>query len=194
MEDTKTKDEIEQTLRTGGKQADEPGEDLGKIIQRGDEDKDVPEVGPMKVTSAGYTNVYDTLTGIDSRVNNNHLRKVLNKKRPDGSYAFSLTQRVKPIVGTFKCFLHKDTPNREIYDTMGLAVCSKDNLASEYQRRRHMEKRHKAEWAAIEQMRVEVEKKEDRDFQKLIISKAVGGIEEPERELYISDKDRAKNK
>lgn len=176
---------LEELLR-GTKSVGEPGEDLNEIIQKGTEDK--PEIGGMKVTSAGYTIVYDTKTGVDSIINNNNLPAILRKKRLDGSYVFGLKQTVKPVVGTFKCLLHTDDPNRDHYNAMGFAVCPKDNLASPYQVMRHMQKRHKTEWGAIDQERKDAEKKEDRDFQRALMKKATG--ETPE--LYVSKKDREK--
>ena len=167
--------------------APEPGEDLGDIIQRGVEDENKPAIGPMKITSAGYTVVYDTRTGIDSTINNNNLRSVLKKKRLDGTLVFGLEQTVTPKEGQFKCLLHEDDSNRAHYNDIGLAVCPKGNLASPYQVRRHMEKRHKTEWGAIEAERIESEKQEDRDFQRTLMERAMG-----EAPLYVSDKDKKK--
>ena len=181
-------DTLEGLLR-GTERAEEPGLDLDKIIQKGTDDK--PEIGAMKVTSAGYTVVYDTRTGVDSTINNNNLPAILRKKRLDESYIFSLKQMVKPKVGTYKCLLHRDDPNRGHYNDIGLAVCSKDNLASSYQVMRHMQKSHKTEWGAIDQERKDTEKKEDRDFQKTLMSRVVGEEKPP---LYVSKKDRAKSK
>ena len=186
MEDTKLS-ELEEMLR-GTKSAEEPGEDLNEIIQKGNEDKDKPEIGAMTVTSAGYTIVYDTRTGWPSTINNNNLRSVLRKTREDNSYFFGLKQTVKPVEGTFKCLLHKDDSNREHYDTIGLAVCPKNNLSSPYQVMRHMQKRQKVEWGAIDQERKDAEKKEDRDFQRTLMSKAL----EEKAPLYVSDKDKKK--
>ena len=166
--------------------APEPGEDLGEIIQKGIEGEDKPAIGPMKITSAGYTKVYDTKTGIDSTINNNNLRSVLKKKRVDGTRVFELEQTVTPKEGQFKCLLHAGDPNRAHYNDIGLAVCPKGNLASPHQVRRHMEKRHKTEWGAIESERIESEKQEDRAFQRTLMERALG----EKAPLYVSDKDK----
>ncbi len=176
-------------LIRGTQSAEEPGLDLDQVIQKGTDEK--PEIGGMKITSAGYTVVYDTLTGVDSTINNNNLPAILRKTRPDGSYVFGLEQLVKPKLGTYKCLLHLSDPNRGHYNEIGLAVCPKDNLASRYQVMRHMQKRHKTEWGAIDQERKDAEKKEDRDFQRTLMSKAVGEETPP---LYVSNKDKVKQK
>ena len=183
MEDTSVS-KAEELLR-GTEKAPEPGEELDAIIQKGTDDK--PEIGGMTVTSAGYTMVYNQETGYPSRVNNNNLPAVLRKKR-DGKYVFGLKQTVKRKEGTFKCLLHKDDSNREHYDEIGLAVCLKDCLTSPYEVRRHMQKRHKTEWSAIEDERKEAEKKEDRDFQRTLMSKAL----EEKAPLYVKDKVKTK--
>ncbi len=170
--------------------APEPGEDLDEIIQKGIEDEDKPAIGPMKITSAGYTVVYDTKTGVDSTINNNNLRAVLRKKRLDGTRVFGLEQTIVPTVGQYKCLLHQEDPNRGHYNDIGLAVCPKGNLASPYQVRRHMEKRHKTEWGAIEAERTDAEKKEDRDFQRTLMERAMGNPVEEKAPLYVSDKDK----
>ena len=188
MEDTA---KLEELLR-GTKGADEPGENLDEIIQKGTDEK--PEIGGMTVTSAGYTIVYDTKTGWPSTINNNNLRQVLRKKRLDGSYVFGLRQTVKPVDGTFKCFLHKDDQNRELYNVKGFAVCPKDNLASPYQVTRHMQKRHKTEWGEIEKDRQDAEKKEDREFQRTLMSRVIGEKPKEEAPLYVSKKDKVKTK
>ena len=166
--------------------AEEPGAALlDDVIQKGD--VETPSTGGMKITSAGYTWVYDTKTGVPSKINNNNLMAVLRKKWSDDSYVFGIKQTVKPKFGEFKCLLHSNDPNRSHYDDIGLAICPKDNLASPYQVRRHMLKKHKTEWDAIEQERIDTEKKEDREFQRMLISKATS-----EAPLYVSNKDKGK--
>lgn len=157
--------------------APEPGE-LARdpVVHRGSEDVPVPMVA--KLESAGYSVLYDTRTAISSLVNNNMLRSALRKRRPDGSVVFtpfSPTDKRSPIYGmevkrgTYKCLLHKENPNRELYDERGFPTCSKDNLASPFQVTRHMQKRHKLEYAEIEKERVDAEKEKDRKFQESVL-------------------------
>lgn len=54
-----------------------------------------------------------------------------------------------------------------------------------------MKSRHKTAWEAIEEERKDREKKEDRDFQRSIISRTVPEEKAP---LYVSDKDKKKTK
>lgn len=125
--------------------------------------------------------IYDTQTGESSIVMATMLDQQLRKTRPDGSYVFSVMKPAfEPKRGDFKCLLHPDDPNREYYDTLGLATCKKANLTSKFQVTRHMQKRHKIEWQTIEQDRLDkaVEKEtrakeEDRALQRLILKQAV---------------------
>jgi len=178
---------IEEMINEAEKAA-EPGElKRGQVINSGDEDMPAPMVA-MKLKSAGYVYIYDNRTGDRSLCNRNMLLQALKKKRPDGSTVFTTAKpSIEPKQGHFKCLLHQDNPNRKHYDELGLAVCKKANLISPYQVRRHMEKRHKMEWATIEQERIDTEKREDREFQRQIMTKATGGAP-----LYVSKKDRAK--
>ncbi len=163
----------------------EPGEVTpGGVIHKGDDDVPSPMV-MSKITSAGYATIYNTLTGESSKMNLNMLRRKLRLKRADGSPVFSTNPpKVLPTRGEYKCQLHPDDPNRKHYDGQGFAVCMKSNLNSPYQVRRHMEKKHKDEWKAIEQERTERERQEDRTLQRLLLSKAT----EEKAPLYVSDK------
>lgn len=178
---------IEQMIR-GADKADEPGEIVkDRIVHKGDLEQPAPMVA-LPVESAGYTWVYDTKTGVHSKVNNNMLPRTLQKKRPDGSYIFTLKRpKVMPKQGIYKCLLHKDDPNRAHYDVMGFAVCPKGNLSSPFHVRRHMKARHKVEWEAIEAERLEAEKKEEREFQRSLLGKA-----SEKAPLYVSEKDKKK--
>lgn len=180
MEDTKVIEQenaelIEKMLREAEK-ADEPGS-ADRIINRGDSTNPAPMV-VTEIKSAGYSYVYDTKTGERSTVNNNMLPSQLRKKRPDGSFVFTLK---KPDIevkrGTYKCMLHASDPNRAYYDTLGLPVCPKDNLTAPVQVRRHMQKRHKMEWEIIEGERIERERQHDRRLQESLILAAGGKLD-----------------
>ena len=179
--------QIEEMLRDAEK-ADEPGEMAkDKVIHRGDETQPAPMIAIIE--SAGYTRVFDTKTGVSSNINNNMLPAALRKKRPDGSYVFTIKRpNVPPRQGIYKCLLHKEDPNRKHYDQLGFAVCPKGNLSSPFHVRRHMKARHKVEWEAIEEERLTLEKQEERDFQRSLLGKAT------KAPLYVSDKDTRKVK
>ena len=130
------------------------------------------------------------------------LMQHLQKTRPDGSLVFTTEKpEEEPKRGKLKCLLHPSNPEREHYNELGLATCLKSNLSSPLQVRRHMQKRHHVEWDTIEQERVERERQEDRAFQRAVMNQVTKPVqeveeeieeEEPVRELYVSDKDKAK--
>uniref|UniRef100_A0A6M3IG70 Uncharacterized protein n=1 Tax=viral metagenome TaxID=1070528 RepID=A0A6M3IG70_9ZZZZ len=138
--------------------------------------------------------IWNTKTGLESKYkvySSDMLLRKLRQKNPDGTPLFSVTKpAIEPVTGKLKCYLHKGDPNREHWDEMGFPTCSKDNLSAPFHVRRHMQKRHKVEWAAMEEERKDREKQEERDFQRSLISSFKG--EKPP--LYVSEKDKAKNK
>lgn len=155
--------------------AEEPGQTINQdkgVIHKPDEDLAAP-MGFTKTKSAGYTFIYDTLTGERSVTNNNMLMAQLKKKRPDGSKVFTTAKptNAKTPGGVLKCLLHPEDPNREHYDSMGLGTCRKANLINEFHRIRHMQKKHKDEWAAIESERKTVKEKETEMFNKVLMEK-----------------------
>jgi len=167
----------------------EPGEVVkGGVIHTGDEDMPSPMI-MSELKSAGHTYIYNTRTGVQSVVNLNMLRTKLQLKRANNSPVFTtIRPKVLPQLGEYKCLLHIEDPNRKHYDEIGLAVCSKAHLNSPYQVRRHMMKKHKMEWDAIEQERIDKEKKEDREFQQKLMSR----VTEEKAPLYVSDKTKTK--
>ena len=189
VEDTRI-NEIEEMLRDAEKGQEPVPADYSQVLDKGDE-TGTPMIA-LRPKSAGYSIVYDTKTFEPSLVNNNMLPRLLRKKREDGTYVFGLKQLGMPRVGTFKCLLHQDDPNRKYYGITGLAVCPKDNLASPFQVRRHMLKKHKVEWDQIEDERKEKEKQEDRDFQRHLIGVGKQETKDEKPPLYVSAKDKAK--
>ena len=122
-----------------------------------------------------------------------HARRVLRKKRPDGSPAFWIEgmpyQPPEPMKGSIKCMLHPDFDEtdgpagfgRELIEGAGLAGVScnqnardkknRDDFANVYQRNRHMLKKHPGYYRQIQELLAERERKaaddqriEDRDF------------------------------
>ena len=119
-----------------------------------------------ELQSAGYVYVYDNRTGDRSTVNRNMLPQQLQKTREDGTFIFT-TQKpdIERVYGEIKCLLHKDDPNREKYDKMGLPYCKKHNLTASHDLRVHMEKRHRREWATIDGERIDEERLRERQRQ-----------------------------
>ena len=134
--------------------APEPGDlKVGSTV-KSEEDKKLPHLTVNELTSAGWSYIWNTETGDRSLVNNNMLLQKLKLSRPNGSRVFAtVNPNIKAVRGYNKCWLHADDPNRELYNSMGLPVCPKSNITSPFQVRQHMMKKHKEEFAAIEQQR-----------------------------------------
>ena len=138
-----------------------------------DEAEPLTPMSPVKMQSAGYVYIYDTVTHERSVCNRNMLAGHLRKKRPDGSIVFTTRKPlVAPKRGALKCMLHPDEPNRYHYDELGLATCRKANLASLYQVQRHMIKRHKMEYATIKEELDREEKAKERKLREVLIKSA----------------------
>lgn len=151
--------------------APEPGGLVeNEIVHRGDSDLPMPIV-VSSISSAGYTYIYDTLTGDRSMTNNNMLPTQLKKVRPNGSKVFTLVRpTVNPTIGQIKCILHTESPERQKYQDYGWATCEADHFRSEFHLERHMAAKHRAEWAALKDARDKAEKADDRAFQRAILT------------------------
>lgn len=151
----------------------EPGANEDQIVNRPTAENPLPmAVSEMK--SAGYVVVFDRRTGEPSICNRNMLAAQFRKTRPDNPDGFPIGERVfttdvkdifnnaKPKRGTFQCLLHAEHPQRDYYAGLGLTTCRKANLKTALDVRRHMQARHKAEWASIEEdRRLKREREED---------------------------------
>ena len=147
---------IEEMMRDA-EMADEPGDmKAGVVISA---TADMP-MSTAELQSAGYVYVYDTRTADRSVVNRNMLQQQLEKRRVDGSFAFSTRkpEGIEPLVGTIKCFLHEDDPNRGKYASMGRVRCRKSNFFTELDRERHLRFRHPRAWATLESERTRGER------------------------------------
>ena len=128
-------------------EAEEPGNlREGQVLHRSNDDMPLG-VQVASVESAGHVFIYNTKTGDRSKTNRNMLEDQLRKVFPeDGTRVYTTVKPpFEPPRGTYKCLLHADNEERAHYDQMGLATCTKDDLASEYQVQRHMERRHRME-------------------------------------------------
>lgn len=153
-------------------EAEEPGNlREGQVLHRSNDDMPLG-VQVASVASAGHVFIYNTKTGDRSKTNRNMLEDQLRKVFPeDGTRVFTTVKPpFEPPRGAYHCLLHADSEEREHYDQMGLATCTKDDLASEYQVQRHMERRHRMEWATIGEERDRAEKDEERRFQRTLMA------------------------
>ena len=169
----------------------EPGDlAIGDALEK-DKDSEL-EQRVSSVTSAGYVMVFDRVTGDPSVVNRNMLPTQLRKRHPEThSLVFTLIDPgIRPPQGTFKCMLHKDAPERSSFNDLGLATCKKANLKTAYQQTRHMTRRHKDEWAVIQDNKARAQhaewktrQEEDRQFQRMILAKlTTGGTDAPTKQ------------
>lgn len=129
----------------------------------------------------GYVVVYHRATREPSVIMYDALAKQLKKIDPDTKeLAFQLDRPSKPPYrGTLKCFLHADDPDRAKHDQFGFATCRKSNIPSDYQRELHMQRKHKAEWAAIQREKVDRERAERREFERLLLAQMRSGTVDP---------------
>ena len=184
MEDSPNKEVTEndallEELLLEAETVEEPGASVKeKTIAANVDSEDAPV--PMVVTSvesAGHAIIYDIKTGAASIANRNMLASLLKIKDDNGERIFTTRKPpYEPARGTFKCLLHPDLPNRVHYDEIGLPTCKKSNIINQYQVNQHMKKRHPASWEALDLERKEVEKQEERNFQRSLLM----GRQEPQ--------------
>ena len=109
--------------------------------------------------------IYRAKTGEPVEVPAYMVRAVMEKQE-DSQPMFVARKEDAPEykLGTIKCFLHADSPERPILKEIGLAgvTCPAAHLASQHARRQHGLHRHKQEWAAYQEY-VEDEKEEKRE-------------------------------
>ena len=158
---------LQQMLDVAENNAAEPGTlSVDQVLHAGDDTLPAP-MAVQEVSSAGWTDVWDTLTGERSYTNNNMLSTQLSKKREDGTRVFTTAKPdIEPFRGALKCYLHPEAGNRTEWDRYGFATCRKSNLRNEHERMTHMAHRHKSEWAEIEGSKDRDERTEDRDLQR----------------------------
>ena len=86
-----------------------------------------------------------------------------------GKYRFTAHKDRAPKykLGTIKCFLHKESPEKVVLEEIGLSAnpCPKKTLKNNHSRRMHALHRHPEEWKAYEDFIDERTKVEDRDRQ-----------------------------
>ena len=122
-----------------------------------------------EVIGPGEVYIYDTLTHERSKCRRTNLTQALLKKRPDGSTVFTTVKpKEQPKRGQFKCMLHPEA-RLSLYDDWQLPVCMKGNLSSPFQVRRHMQKRHKAEYGAIQEEEKRIDKEEEKKLRRTLI-------------------------
>lgn len=143
---------------------------IGEVVDRGDDTENRPPILLSHVSGNDKVYIYDTETGQRSECLRYTLPTQLKKLRPNKRPFFTtVPPGFKPKEGQFTCLLHPAREERAHYDDIGLPICKKQNLTSQHQVERHMQKKHPAEWAAIEKERIQREKEEDREFQRSLL-------------------------
>lgn len=146
------------------------------------DDEDGPDRAPpaqVRSVSGGFAYLWRTDTGekliVDKTLAPIHLRKKHAADHPKsamrGKRVFTPTDPGIPQqIGDIKCMLHVDHPDMPKWESMGFTPCPKATIPNEFQLRSHMQHRHNVEWSAMELDRSEIEKQEERDFQRSLIS------------------------
>lgn len=91
-------------------------------------------------------------------------------------------------LGTVKCPLHPDSPDRKLYDAWGLPVCKSEHFPSEFEANRHLKADHSAAADRLEEVQEAKEREEDRKLQLDAMKNQIKIL----KELARSNKRRAK--
>lgn len=90
--------------------------------------------------------IYATLDGEPLVVTRKRARRLLERSLPDGRFMFAADITKVPTYkkGNVKCFLHKDSQERELMDSLGLAgkFCPAGQLANSYAKYIHESGKH----------------------------------------------------
>ena len=144
-------------------------EDAGEIL--------FLEISPGRVPVI----IYRSDTGEPVPVPEYMVKNVMGNRLKNGQFAFVSKKEDAPEYrpGTVKCFLHPESPEREDLVELGLAgaSCSAGNLANLHSKRVHGQRRHKQEWAALQELvKDRKEAKQDaRQAQQLDATLAIAG-------------------
>ena len=169
-------EEIVAYLQGEAQTAPEPGDTAGSVVSVGDEKAPFPAV-IHAIESAGWAYIYDRRTGDQSKCSVNMVPYKLRERQADGAYVWTLRDPgFRPKQGDVKCRLHVDDELRSVWDEYGLPICPKATLKDQYQLLRHMGRKHKEEFAVMEDRREREEKaererreEEDRKFQRSLM-------------------------
>ena len=155
------------------------GENIVGLIHKADEN--FPAAATFS-SPHGYITVYDQRNGDPSLINRYMLTPMLKKKDANGKRIFwtSPPADLPPRPMGLNCMLHRNDPNREEYDKLGLPICIRVNLANPYEVLKHMQSRHKTAWGAIQEENRRKEKEgerrdkdADRKFQRELLGKTI---------------------
>lgn len=120
----------------------------------------------------GYKQVWDTVTGVKSLQPWWLLWQTFSKTREDGTPVFTdKDPGIAPNYGQdLKCYLHPDSPEAAQLLGMGFKPCRKQHIPHEAARELHLRYSHKSAHVAMERLRTERIREEDRDLQKQVLT------------------------
>ena len=157
----------------GMQEAPEP-EPEDKVAHPGD--ADVPPMVRTATKSAGYVYLRRNSDGKLREINKNQLAERLKQKLDDGSPAWlppNAPWKGRARVPDMWCLLSIHHPGRAHMDALNLEVCAKrGKLMGNAALRRHMQRKHKDSWDAIQ--RAEDQQRQDvRDAQQSQMAQAL---------------------
>ena len=157
-------------------EAEKSPEDMQQLADLDDAQPDTFELKPTSVQLNAESQtvvIYHSATGEPRRMPRLYARQALLKKfkardgaELAGKFVFSTRPLGPYVLGTVKCLLHRDRPQRELYSSWGLPVCKSEHLPSEFEAEQHMKSRHAAAWSRIQEIRETQRRDEDRDIQR----------------------------
>jgi hypothetical protein len=116
----------------------------------------------------GYRPVWDTQTGVESLQPRYLLWQTMRKQHADGTQAFTLTNPhiAQDHGADLFCFLNPASPDHEMVANMGFKPCKKAHIPTVDAQLSHLSHTHKRAFAAIERLRQERIREEDRKLQR----------------------------
>lgn len=185
---------VQEVAERGPNRVAEQAEDIrdlkGQIAQLSEDPEDEAEM-TFKETSPRRRKVliYSMLDGEEIQIPRSLLTQTMEKKLPDGRPMFTAYKDRAPKfkMGQVKCFLHRDSEERQILTEIGITkLCPAGNLASLHSKRIHAQHRHRQEWEPYQEWLAAQSEQENRDRQDrqleatLAIARGVTGAPAPE--------------
>ncbi len=163
---------LEDELRRVGTVPDPTQIKVGDVAFAGDENYPI-RMTISEIDDAGWWPIYHTVTRDVRVVNKNMLSAIMRKRLPGGALAFTLIKPAEPpVVGDHLCWLHPDHPKRKIADELFLGQCNisgrqaKHNIPNEGEVKSHMQKKHKVEYARLEEYEADLKEAAKEQTQK----------------------------
>ena len=122
--------------------------------------------------------IWSMIDGEPLSIPSYQLENALRKVQADGSSMFTGYKNRAPeyVQGNTKCFMHANSPEREVLNSIGLAgaLCPADHLANVHEKRVHAKNRHQREWAAYQEHEKDRKEQEAIDRQEKTMAAMLG--------------------